>query len=671
MKDKRNLFLGITVATIILIGCTLLYFILRKPNTDTVLQDYFTLVSEGKYEEMYSMLSSDSKRKITKDDFINRNRNIYSGIEASSIKVTENSTSKLLDLSTVDYSVKMKTLAGEITYDNKIDLLKEDGELKVVWNSSCIFPNLDDKYKVKVNTFKHNRGKILDRNDKVLAIDSTALNIGVIPGSISKDKSATISKLSTLLGISVDDINSKLNASYVRDDMFIPLKVLPGDDPAIAELKAIPGVMTTDRDSRVYPFGEKTAHLTGYVQLINEEEFKLNKDKNYTHNSLIGKTGIEKVFEDKLRAYNGYEIIIVNSEDVMVESIAKSDGKSGEDVKLTIDMDTQLLLYDQIKNDAGTSVASNPKTGEILAMVSTPSYNPNDFVLGISNAKWDELNNNPKHPLVSRFESKLTPGSVFKPIAGAIALEAKTLNPNDDKKINSLNWQKDKSWGQYTITRAHGYGGASNFQNAMVNSDNIYFAQAALSVGMDNFSSALNNMGFNESIPFEINVAKSQYTSDGKFKSEIQLADTGYGQGEVLVNPVHLTSIYSMFVNDGNMLTPYLIYKEDTTPTIWKKNVISKENSTLVLDSLKKVVTNGTGRGGGVYGLDLAGKTGTAEIKSSKDDTSGTELGWFIEMTTGKGKSDLLVVTMVEDVKGRGGSGYVVPLVRKAFEGLK
>ncbi|MGL4774626.1 MAG: penicillin-binding transpeptidase domain-containing protein [Clostridium sp.] len=671
MKNKKNLILLIASVLIITVTGVLIYFVTRKPNTEKALKEYFELVNNGDYEGMYNKLSNASKKKITKDDFIARNKNIYIGIEAENIEVTETNSTKNLNISTANYSTTMVTQAGEISFDNTMEFVNEDDELKINWSSNCIFPDLNDNYKVKVNTFKSKRGDILDRNDKVLATDGNACNVGIVPGKLGDNKDENLQKISSLLKVSIDDINKKLNASYVKPDMFIPIKVLSGSDPNVPELLKVSGVMINDKPSRVYPLGEQAAHLTGYIQPINSEELKEKEKNGYNQNSLIGKTGLEKMYEDKLRGIDGSEIVIVDEKGNTKTSLAKKELKNGENMKLTIDVDSQTLLYSQIKDEAGTSVAMNPKTGEVLALVSTPSYDPNEFVLGLSDERWTALNNDPKLPLTNRFQSTLTPGSVFKPICGAVALESKTLDPKEDKMIRSLDWQKDKSWGNYTITRAHGYGGPSNFDNAMINSDNIYFAMAALGVGIDNFSAGLNKLGFGEKIPFEYGLYNSQYAKDGKIKSEVQLADTGYGQGEALVNPVHLASIYTMFVNNGSMINPYLLYKDDKTPTIWKKDVISKESADIVLNSLKKVVTSGTGSGANIPGLNLAGKTGTAEIKKSKDDKDGTELGWFIGMTTGSTNSDLLVVTMVEDVKGRGGSGYVVPLVRKAFEELK
>ena len=180
-------------------------------------------------------------------------------------------------------------------------------------------------------------------------------------------------------------------------------------------------------------------------------------------------------------------------------------------------------------------------------------------------------------------------------------------------------------------------------------------------------------MGFGEALPFELDMTASQISESGTFDSEAQLAASGFGQGQVLVNPLHMASIYSAFVNDGSMVKPYIEYRDNAQAEYWKTQVLSKEVSDTIRDDLVQVVENpaGTGHEALIEGLSIAGKTGTAEIKASQEDTSGTELGWFNAFTADPSSpQQLMVISMVEDVKDRGGSHYVVPKVKTAFEML-
>ncbi|NLK94456.1 MAG: penicillin-binding transpeptidase domain-containing protein [Clostridiales bacterium] len=670
MNKKNKIILIISVSIVLIcgiIGGVILYLQKNSYKPEETLSNYYELLNSKDYEEMYNRITNESKSNISKEDFISRNKNIYEGIEAEEIEITVKNTLKNGDIYTLEYNTKMITSAGELSFDNKAEIKKEEG---ISWSSEMIYPTLTNEDKVRVKSNKAKRGSILDRNGKALAEDGIDANVGLVPGKL-KDRDESLKKVSEILGVSVDYINKQLNASYVKDDTFVPLKEIGAKDERINQLLEVPGVLINNKKARVYPLGEQAAHLTGYVQNVTAEDLENNKDKGYTSSSVIGKTGIEKIYEDKLRGTDGVEIYIVDKNGNKKEDIITSELKNGTDVKLTIDSSLQTKIYNETLNDKSASVAMNPNTGEVLALVSTPSYNPNDFVMGLSTEKWDSLNNDSNKPLLNRFQNTIVPGSVFKPITAAIALENKTLDINENKNISGLKWQKDSSWGDYFVTRVSDYGSNTNFMNAMIYSDNIYFAQTALDVGKEAYEKKLLDLGFDEKIPFEYGLYSSSFGDDNKIDSDEQLADSGYGQGKILVNPVHLASIYSSFLNEGTMLTPYLDQSNNKTP--WKENVISKGTADTILESLVAVVSNpnGTGHEANISGLTIAGKTGTAEIKASQDDTTGTEMGWFIGMTTNKGNNNIMVLTMVEDVKDRGGSHYVVPKVKNVISSYK
>lgn len=208
-------------------------------------------------------------------------------------------------------------------------------------------------------------------------------------------------------------------------------------------------------------------------------------------------------------------------------------------------------------------------------------------------------------------------------------------------------------------------------ENALIYSDNIYFAKAALKIGSEEMENSLTRLGFNAELPFEIRMSQSQYSNTERIETEIQLADSGYGQGQVLINPLHMACIYSAFCNEGNIIKPYLVYQEEPKSEYWISGAFSKDVANTVLQGMIKVVNdeNGTAYSARMDEILLAGKTGTAEIKASKEDTSGTELGWFSVCTAEKDvENPILIISMVEDVKGRGGSGYVVRKDRQVLE---
>lgn len=664
MKNKR-IIIPIAIIIIVLIIIGIVFVNKKKVTPEDILKDYMAHITNKDYEAMYELTT----KETAKEEYITRNKNIYEGIEVSKIDINVAKTTKKGKEAEVIYTTVMNSLAGEISFSNTANLVKEDDTYKINWSSNLIFPSLKNEYKVRVSTLEAKRGQILDRNGNVLAGEQTASQIGLVPGKMNVEtKEQDIKNISGLLGISEESINNSLSASYVKGDTFVPLKtVLKSETTLKQALLEIKGIKIIDSEERIYPLGEASSHLLGYVQGINAEELEEKKNEGYTSNSVIGKSGLEKTYENRLRAVNGKEIYIVDENNTKVKTLAKVELKNGEDIKLTIDSEIQRKLYEQFKQDKSASVAINPKTGEILAAVSTPTFNSNDFSLGMTTNKWNELSNNENKPLYNRFLASYAPGSSFKPITGGVGLETNSFTAEDDFGASGTKWQKDSSWKDFYITTLSTYSGKANLQNALIYSDNIYFAKSALKIGKDKFAQSLNNISFNKEIQTPLGNVKSSYSNTDTFANETQLANSGYGQAEVLANPIHMAMIYSAFVNEGNMINPYLEYKEDTTASYFKENAFSKETANKIKEALIQVVENpnGTAHSAKIEGLTIAGKTGTAEIKASKDDKEGRELGWYntfiADENSGK---QLLIVSMVEDVQSRGGSHYVVDKVK-------
>lgn len=429
-------------------------------------------------------------------------------------------------------------------------------------------------------------------------------------------------------------------------------------------------ILAETKTNREYPYKDITAHITGYVQGITAEELESKAEKGYNAHSIIGKTGLEQVYEERLKGKDGLKIYIEDNNGNIVKTIAETKGNDGEDIKLTIDINLQTKLYEKIKNDKGFFVVMNPQTGEILALVSTPSYDPNKFVTGMTNDEWNSISTNEAKPLFTRFISTWCPGSTFKPITGAIGLTTGNLSEDDEFNYSGLAWQKDSSWGDHKITTLTAYRGKKNLKNALIHSDNIYFAQAALKIGEKTFTEGLDKIKFNEDIDFELDTNKSTYSNSERIEREATLADSGYGQGQLLVNPIHMASIYSAFVNEGNMVKPYIEYKENREKEYLVKNAFSKEAANIIREDLIQVVESPTGTAHDlkVNGVKLAGKTGTAELKASKEE-KGKTLGWFNCFTVDEElDKSMLIVSMVEDGGSNGGSRYLKKIIRTLFE---
>lgn len=580
MRHKKRRFLFSTVCTLGILltglaGAALFFWIQEKIESsrkkpDELFQEYVECLSKADYTDMYGMLDDQSHLNISEDDFITRHKNIYEGIEASGITAQIGPVVEKDGEAAVSYNMSLDSIAGEINISNQVKFRKEKKKgYQMVWDDSVIFPELGRSDKVRVSTDKAKRGSVFDRNGLLLAGKGTASSVGLVPGKMSEDSAGDLETLGNLLGMSADAIGKKLSAKWVKEDSFVPLKTIkkvdelnlnsmePREDNVKNkefqdELLAVPGVLITDTEVRYYPLGESGAHLVGYVQNVTAEDLEKHPDEDYLSDSVIGRNGMEALFEKELKGTNGRTITITDSGGTVKKTLAAKPRVDGKDITLTIDSTLQDEIYQAFKEDKSCTVAMNPFTGEVLALVSTPSYDDNDFILGMSEEKWASLNDDERKPMFNRFRQRFAPGSSFKSITGAIGLSTGAIDPNEDFGREGLSWRKDESWGNYYVTTLHDYSPAI-LENAFIYSDNIYFAKVALKIGYDDFM--------------------SEYRND----------------------------------------------------------------------------------------IELAGKTGTAEIKASKDDRTGTELGWFAVYTTDPNlETPILLVSMTEDVKDRGGSGYVV-----------
>lgn len=648
---KKTIYIGSGVIVLVIIIAAG-FFLLRDktPNAEDIWQSYVEHLQKQDFDSMYDMLSTSAKDRISKEDFDKRNQRIYEGIDAQNIELSNvESTDSDADKS-VQFTISMDTLAGKYSEDNQVNMVKEDSTYKIDWSSSLIFKDLGDEDSINVTSTPAKRGNILDRSDNVLATIGKVMQIGIVPGNM-ENKEATIKDLASRLSISEDTINKALNASWVKDDLFVPIKTIAYNEEDRDKFSDLKGVQVKVAQDRVYPYGEACAHITGYIQNITAEELDKHAGEGYNQNSIIGKSGLEAIYEKELRGQDGYRISIKN--DSSDATLLETDAKDGTNIKTTIDINVQNKLYEKIKNDAGAAVAMNPKTGEMLAMVSTPAYNPNDFVLGMSEDAWNAINNDENQPLRNRFISAYTPGSTFKAITGAIGLETKTISADTEyKKVENWKWQKDSSWGDYFVPTTHEYSEPSNLEYAMVYSDNIFFAQLADQIGTDKFTSYLKQLGFEEKMDFPYTIEPSTYGSADDIKNEMTLSVSGFGQGKLQVSPVHLTDMYTAFVNDGNVVMPYLIY-EDGAAKIWKKQVFSAENAKMMRDDLIQAMNK--------YGANptkAGAKTGTAEIGDK-------EIGWITGI-----RDDIALTIMIDDTSTRGGSAYNIPLLQQVLNEL-
>ena len=615
----------------------------RQNQAEKVVHSFIENLSKNKFDKLPSLILSDSAERngYTNDQVAEKYQTIFSGIDAANIKGSKITLSD--DVKDADYQftyqLSLTTSLGEIKDLNYSGTIKfEKDQPKIDWAPNLIFPDMAGQDKVSISVDEAVRGEIVDRNKTPLAANGTLYQLGVIPGQLGdgEDKESRIKAIAKQFDLTEKAIQQALDQSWVQDDYFVPLKIVEptADLPTGASIQETAG--------RTYPLGEAAAQLIGYVGDITAED--VEKDDTLASNGKIGRSGLEAAFDKELRGKNGGKIAITDEKGTERKALIETKKTDGKTIQLTIDAKAQKIAFDSLKNQAGSTVVTEPTTGDLLVLASSPSFDPNKMTNGISQEDYDAYQNNKDLPFISRFATGYAPGSTFKTITAAIGLDNGTINPETVLSINGLKWQKDSSWGDYFVTRVSDVASV-NLRNALVYSDNIYMAQQTLAMGEDKFRAGLEKFIFGEELDLPIAMNPAQISNDKSFNSEILLADTGYGQGELLINPIQQAAMYSVFANQGSLVYPRLVMGAETKT---KKELISPETISLINEDLKAVVTdeNGTAHSLAALGLPLAAKTGTAEIKE-KQDEKGQENRFFFAFDAQNQK--YLMVSMLED----------------------
>ena len=338
---------------------------------------YKKALEEKDYESMYGILSEESKEQIKKEDFIGRYENIYGGIEAENIKVD---IEKAKDKDgNMEFTLNMDTIAGPLSIeDYKVKMVKEEGEDKkawfIDWDERLIFPGMEKEDKVGIKILPAKRGSIYDKDGQALAVNGKRYSLGIYPAVY---KEASNKELADLLDIDEAIISDNLEKN-TDPEQFVPIVNLALEDrERLNRTLAIEGIQYYEVEERVYPGGEALGSLVGYIKAITAEELQEDKEGAYQTTSLVGKAGLEIVYEKTLRAQDGREIYISKIEDgeeVEKLLVAKTEAKDGEDLNTTIDSELQKKIYREMDGDVGAASAIDPKTGKVLAMVSSPSF---------------------------------------------------------------------------------------------------------------------------------------------------------------------------------------------------------------------------------------------------------------------------------------------------------
>ena len=542
---------------------------------------------------------------------------------------------------------------------------------------------MSDENRIRLIATQPIRGRILDKNGFVLADSKLKYSLIVKPQYVKEsDWQENKLKISKLLDLDLDDLRKKYSQGLKKQKLSITLI----DDLNVDQVikfkeneSTLLGYEIATKIIRNYPYKTVAAHVIGYTQPITSSEYKFLAKKGYRLNDLIGRTGIEYVYEDLIRGEWGGEMIEVNSLDIFQRSLGIKPSIQGKDIDLTIDLNLQLVAEEVLKDKkAGAIIVMDPRDGAIRAMASKPTFDLNFFSKDFKPQKeYNKLFNSPEKPLFNRALNAYDPGSVWKIVTALAGLESGKF-PAD----TLLETKPCITYGSQCFREHNDLGfGVIGYEDALRVSSNTFFYQIGYGVGVDEIYKISKKLGFNSFSGIEISeqenvglVANSKWAKGGRGWGEPgrtpwlpeDIASMSIGQFVVQVTPIQIARAYAAIANGGYLVTPHL-YKQDGEFISDKKRVklqIDSKNIQLIKSGLKKVVESGTGASinYGVSNLPpVSGKTGTAE-----DGEGGLDHAWFVCFTPSN-QSELVIVAFAQNTPG-GGSRHALPMAREILK---
>ncbi len=543
-----------------------------------------------------------------------------------------------------------------------------------------LYARLAEGNRIRIIPAEAARGTFYDRNGELLVTNRPGFTVSLLPLTepISPE---VIARVSALIHVPVEEIQKKIDAHIGFDPIRIKNDVLPDIVSIIEEQKdSYPGVVVEVLPVRDYIFGEYAAHVFGYVSEINEEELERRKGEGYKSGDIIGKFGLERVYDKEVRGIKGGEQVEVDVSGRPVQILGRQSPIPGNDLVLTIDSHIQeaaeRAVDDQlaaVHAHAAAAVVMNPQTGEILAMVSRPAFNPNLFAGGISTVNWNMLNNNPYHPMDNKaITGEYPPGSTFKIVTGTAALAEHKVTAQEKIFDSGRHWIIPK-------TNAGGEAlGWIDFEQAMAHSDNVYFYEMGNRLGVDTLERYARLFGLGTrtgiDLPYEAEglVPNRKYKADNYEDGEWYLSETfdaAIGQGFNLVTPLQAAMVVSEIAANGQRYRPHLVQRIVDVNGNTVREIKPELLSTLEVDpsvihhvqeGLHSVTKLGTGTAlFAGFPVDIAGKTGTAENSQGRDHS------WFVAY--GPYKNPNVVVAVIVE---QGGFGSVAagPIARRILE---
>jgi penicillin-binding protein 2 len=545
------------------------------------------------------------------------------------------------------------------------------------------FLEASDKNRIRIRPIAAPRGILFDRNGVPLVDNRPAFTLSIIPRELD-DREAVLGRVSTLLGLPYQELVDAVKR--VPPDSFLPVRIRRGltmeDVAKVEEWKVeLPGIIVEVEPQRAYPTSRFAAHLLGYVREASDEQMKQGR---YRRGELVGQTGLERLLDEFLRGRDGGERIEVDAMGRAIRVVQQTDPHPGAQVVTTIDRRIQEVAENAMEGKAGAVVVMDPRNGDVLAMVSTPAFPIDQFTGNIERSAWLQLVQDPKHPLLNRASQAVyPPGSVFKIILMAAGLQEGSITPMDRVHCPGHFDYGGRTWKDW---KKEGHGSV-DLRRGIAQSCDVYFYQQGLRIGAAAIAKYAKAFGLGSPTGMELGtervglIPEPRPRAKGDRKTRVwtggDTLNMSIGQGAVLVTPIQVARMMSAVANGGVLWKPRLVQRierpeqgvvfrdaghvngnVELSPVVWA----------LVRDGLWAVVNDGgTGGAARIAGLDVAGKTGTAQIIANSKSERGEDHAWFAAFAPLK-EPQAVVVVIVE--RGGHGGEAAAPIARKIFNAI-
>lgn len=644
--------------------------------------DFLSAWERWDYEGMYDLLSPSAKETISRERFVTRYRNIAQEATITAVKTQRGSGQVDGETATVAFRVLMETqLVGQIVLDNSLHLSWRDWHWDVDWTPAAIFPTLSGDNLVHLFRNTPARGSIYDRDGLPLATLGKKLAIGVVPGQI-EDEARLVNELGRIFRLTPDQVRAKY-ASAGRPDWFMPVGEL-WPEQYVAEravLDGLAGVAVRELDVRIYPNGSLAGQVIGYLGEIQPDDLSVLEPRGYRAGDIVGAAGLERSAEEYLAGGHGATLAIISPEGQIVNIIAQRQATPSSSVYTTLDTKLQRAAEAALAGRNGAIVALDPQTGDVLAMASSPGYDPGNLTAGLTAEQWAALLNDPNHPLLNRATLGLYPlGSTFKIVTMAAGMEELGLTA-DSHYYCAGQWELGDGWPRacWIWAEAHTGHGDINLFNGLVHSCNTVFWEVGKALDAHD-PTALPRMarafglGATTGIQWleeatglvpdpawvDANTPRSWAVSDA-----VNLA---IGQGYLQVTPLQAANLIAAVANGGTLYTPRLVRRivsptggeQIFEPQVIRQLPVSPGNLEVIRQALVAVAQRGTARNTlAGFTVSTAGKTGTAEAPP------GATHAWFLGYAPAE-NPQIAVAVVVE----HGGQGNLVaaPIFRQVLE---